>query len=129
VFVTTEEVIYLSDNLNENHRILCINPGESLEPVVVGQIQTEGRSLLTDLFVTESGAIYVSDTGQRKVLALHPRSATFTEVLKCPDGFLPMALFVQDRSLYVSMVTLEVNGQKSGKVYEYVLPPDLQLNS
>ena len=129
VFVTTEEVIYLSDNLNENHRILCINPGESLEPVVVGQIQTEGRSFLTDLFVTESGAIYVSDTGQRKVLALHPRSTTFTEVLKCPDGLLPVALFVQDRSLYVSMVTLEVNGQRSGKVYEYVLPPDLQLNS
>ena len=44
VFVTKEEVIYLSDNLKYNRRILCINPAESLEPVVVGQIPTEGRS-------------------------------------------------------------------------------------
>ena len=45
------------DNLNENGRILCINPDESLEPVVVGQVQTEGRPFLSDLFVTDGGTI------------------------------------------------------------------------
>ena len=127
VFVTKEEVIYLLDVLNETHRVLCINPGESLEPVVVGQIRTEGRSFLTDLFATDSGTIYVSEQLQRKVFAFHPGSPTFTEVLKCPDGLEPAALLVQDRSLYVSMVTPQVNGERSLKLYEYLLPPELQL--
>eukprot|EP00435_Cladocopium_sp_Y103_P060519 s674_g22.t1 len=102
VFVTKEEVIYLLDVLNENNRILCINPAESLEPVVVGQIATEGRSFPTDLFVTDSQTIYVADSAT--IYALHPGSPTFTDVLKCPDGFFPVALLVQDRSLYVSML-------------------------
>ena len=127
VFVTKKEVIYLLDNLNENRRILCINPAESLEPVVVGQIPTEGDSFLTDLFVSESGAIYVAEIHQRKVFALHPSSTTFTEVLKCPDGLQPVALLVQDRSLYVSMMTPQVNGARSLKLYEYLLPPELRL--
>ena len=128
IFVTKEEVIYLLDNLNNNRRILCINPAESLEPVVLGQIPTEGRSFLTDLFVTDGGTIYVADWDQRKVLAFHLDSPTFTEVLQCPDGFHPVALLVQDRSLYVSMVTPQVNGEPwTGKVYEYLLPPELQL--
>ena len=128
VFVTKEEVIYLLDNLNENGRILCINPAESLEPVVVAQIQTEGPSSLADLFVTDGGTIYVADWDQRKVLAFHPSSPTFTEVLQCPDGFHPVALLVQDRSLCVGMVTPQVNGEPwTGKVYEYLLPPELQL--
>ena len=97
VFVTKEEVIYLLDNLNENKRILSINPAESLEPVVVGQLP----SVLTDLFVTDGGTIYVVELMQRKVLAFHQDSETFTEVLQCPDGLHPIALLVQDRSLYV----------------------------
>ena len=130
VFVTKEEVIYLLDNLNGSKRILCINPAESLEPVVVGQIPTEGRSFVTGLFVTDGGAIYVADCDQRKVLAFHPSSPTLTEVLQCPDGLDPVALLVQDRSLYVSMVTPQVNGEPwTGKVYEYLLPPELQLQS
>ena len=127
VFVTKEEVIYFLENVNENKRILCINPAESLEPVVVGQIPTEGRSFLTDLFVTDGGTIYVADVLQRKVFAFHPSSPTFTEVLQCPDGLHPVALLVQDRSLYVSMVTSQV-AEISGKLYEYLLPPDLQLH-
>ena len=70
----------------------------------MGQIPTEGRSVLTDLFVTDGGTIYVAELIQRKVLAFHPSSETFTEVLQCPDGLQPLALLVQDRSLYVSMV-------------------------
>ena len=126
VFVTKEEAIYLLDRLNENRRILCINPAESLEPVVVGQLPTEG--VLTDLFASDSGTIYVAEKYQRTVLAFHPSSETFREVLQCPDGLYPLALLVQDRSLYVSMVTPQLNGESSGKLYEYLLPPDLQLH-
>ena len=122
VFVTKEEAIYLLDRLNENRRILCINPAESLEPVVVGQLPTEG--VLTDLFASDSGTIYVAEKYQRTVLAFHPSSETFTEVLQCPDGFHPAALLVQDRSLYVSMYEPTL----SGRVCEYLLPPELQLH-
>eukprot|EP00435_Cladocopium_sp_Y103_P048210 s674_g14.t1 len=131
VFVTKEEVIYLSDTLNGNRRILRINPAESLEPVVVGQIPTEGQSFLNDMFVTDGGTIYVAECHQRKVFAFHPGSPTFTEVLKCPDGLAPTALLVHDRSLYVSTLVQTLAGAvdapKVGAVYEYVLPPDLQL--
>ena len=127
-FVTKEEVIYLLDNLTERPHILCINPAESLEPVVVGQIPAEGGSFLTDLFVTVGGTIYVADSRQRKVFALHPSSATFTEVLQCPDGLHPVALLVQDRSLYVAMLAPNVDRvPRSGRVYAYLLPPELQL--
>ena len=127
VFVTKEEVIYLLDNSTENRRIWRINPAESLEPVVVVEIP-EGRSFLSDLYVTESGTIYLADNGRGNVLAFHPSSETFTEVLRCPDGSPPVALFVQDRSLYVAMLVPRLNGvPRSGRVYEYVLPPELQL--
>eukprot|EP00435_Cladocopium_sp_Y103_P044567 s674_g12.t1 len=132
VFVTKAEVIYLldtADNLNNNDRIVRINPAESLEPVVVGQIPSQQQSALTDLFVTDAGTIYVSELYQRKVLAFHPGSATFTEVLQCPDGLKPFALLVHDKSLYVSMMTPKVIGEPgSGKLYQYLLPPDLQLH-
>ena len=129
VFVTKKEVIYLSDNLNKHRRILCINPAESLEPVVVAQIPAEGRAFLQDLFVTEGGTIYVADYYQRKVLAFHPSSPIFTEVLQCPDGLHPAALLLHDRSLYVAMVAPRVEGvPRRGSVYKYVLPPELQLH-
>ena len=108
--------------------LLCINPGECLEPVVVGQIQTEGRSFLTGrLFATDSGTIYVVEHYQRKVFALHPGSPTFTEVLQCPDGLQPVALLVQDRSLYLSMLPPPL-ATRGGRVCEYLLPPELQLH-
>ena len=95
---------------------------------VVAQIPTEGQSFLTDLFVTDGGTIYVADWHQRKVFALHPSGPTFTEVLQCPDGFQPAALLFQDRSLYVGMLMQTVDGETlTGKVYEYLLPPELQL--
>jgi len=126
VFVTKEEVIYFIDNLNNNRRILCINPAESLEPVMVvaAQIQTEGPSFLRDLFVTDGGTIYVAELNQRKVFAFHPDSQTFTEVLQCPDGLRPFALLVQGRSLYVGMY----EPTRGGRVCEYLLPPELQLH-
>ena len=117
VSVTKEEVIYLLEH--ENGCILCINPAESLEPVVVAEILP---SELTDLFVTDGGTIYVADWDQGKVLAFHPSNTTVTEVLQCPDGLVPIALFVQDRSLYVSMVTVTSleegpNAPKVGAAY------------
>ena len=128
VFVTKEEVIYLLDNSTENRRIWRINPAESLEPVVVVKIPEGRQSFLSDLYVTESGTIYLADNGRGNVLAFHPSSETFTEVLRCPDGSSPVALFIQDRSLYVAMLVPRTNGvPRSGTVYEYVLPPELQL--
>ena len=123
VWVTKEDMIYLLDNLNEHGRLLCINPAESLEPVLVAQ--TESRSFLSDLSVTDGGTIYVAEHYQRKVFALHPSSETFTEVLQCPDGLHPVTLSVQDRSLYVSM--FRPPAPMTGKVCEYSLPPELQL--
>ena len=60
-----------------NRRILCINPAESLEPVVVAQIPTDGRSFLTDLFVTDGGTIYVSELIPKKGVGLPPKQPNF----------------------------------------------------
>ena len=121
MFVTKEEVIYILDN--HNARILRFNPAVSFKPVVVGHVPEQGADL-QDLFVTEAGTIYIADQGQRKVLAMRPGEATFTEVLECPDGLSPSAVLVQDRSLYVSTVT---EGLTGGCLYEYVLPDELHL--
>ena len=123
MFVTKEEIIYILDN--KNNRVLRFNTAESFKPVVVGQVPAEHQPDLRDLFVTEGGTIYVADHGQRKVLAIRPGDATFTEVLECPGESRPVSLVFQDRSLYVSMVhPWDVT---SGGVYEYELPPVLQL--
>jgi hypothetical protein len=87
----------------------------------VGQVPAEQEPDLYDLFVTEGGTVYVADYKQRKVLAIRPGDATFTEVLECPGELCPTAVLVQDRSLYVSMT-----GPGKG-LYEYALPPELQL--
>ena len=87
---------------------------------MIGQVPAEHGPDLWDMFVTE-----VADGGQKKVFALRPGDATFTEVLQCPDPWRPVSLVVQDRSLYVSMV--DPADLTSGRVYEYELPPQLQL--
>ena len=119
MFATKEEVIYVLDS--RNGRVLRFNPAESFEPVVVGQVPSEHEPCLWDLFVTEGGTVYVADHNQRKVLAIRPGDTTFTEVLECPGELRPTAVLVQDRSLYVSMT-----GPGKG-LYEYALPPELQL--
>ena len=124
MFVTNEEVIYVLDG--RNHRILRFNPVESFRPVVVGQVPAEHNPRLLDLFVTEAGTIYVADYGQRKVLAIRPGDETFTEVLECPGTLCPTSVLVQDRSLYVGMSTWDT-GERTGGLYEYKLPPELQL--
>ena len=124
MFATKEEVIYIS----WNGRVLRFNPAESFEPVVVGEVAAEHEPDLWDLFVTEGGTIYVADHGQRKVLAIRPGDTTFTEVLECPGELHPGAVLVQDRSLYVSMGTWDWDiGGRTGDLYEYKLPPEIQL--
>ena len=126
IFVTKDEVIYITDF---DGRILRINPAESLEPVVVGQIPTTGEECLIlacGLFVTEGETIYFADNVARKVFAFRPGDMTPTEVLQCPDPLRPMALLIQDRSLYVSMLD-DPGKPTAGGIYEYLLPPELQL--
>ena len=69
IAVTKEEVIYLLDM--DNYRILCIDPAESLKPVVVGQFNRL-QAIRWNLCVTEAGTIYVADHDQRSVLAFRP---------------------------------------------------------
>eukprot|EP00435_Cladocopium_sp_Y103_P040523 s843_g11.t1 len=97
IFVTKEEVIYLGDNLN--HRIICINPAESLEPIVVGRIPSEVRSILVDLFVTEGGTIYAADRQQAKVLALHPGDSTLKSCSVQTERSLRQFWFWTDRCM------------------------------
>ena len=126
MFVTKDEVIYILDD--KNHRILRFNPTESFKPFVVGQVPIEHEPDLWDIFVTEGGTVYVADYNQRKVLAIRPGDTTFTEVLECPGELHPAAVLVQDRSLYVSMGTWDWDiGGRTGDLYEYVLPPEFQL--
>ena len=120
VIVTKEEVLYLADE--DKRRILRFSPGDS-KPVVVGTLPAE-MSGPFGIFVTESGKTYVNLWLERKVLALHPGDTTFTEVLKCPGSLKPVSVLVQDQSLYVSMVSMGDSG-----VYEYSLPPELQLDA
>ena len=134
ICVTKEEVIYISDNFEGNRRILCINPAVSLEPVVVGELDLEGcYYYMSDLFVTDGGTIYVAVGDEAGgVFAFHPSSPTFTKVVQFPDGCEPVALLVHDRLLYVSTLQrVGVGGPLgepvTGRVYEYLLPPELQL--
>ena len=124
MIATKEEVIYILDR--NSNRVLRIDPAKSFEPVVVGQVPAEHQPDLWDLFVTEGGTVYVADHDQRKVLAIRPGDATFTEVLECPGELCPTAVLVQNRSLYVSMFTWDT-GVRIGGLYKYKLPPELQL--
>ena len=125
IFVTKEEVVYLGDWVKQ--RILRFSPGDS-KPVMVGTLPAEMSSSFFGISVTESGQIYVSvhNAEQGAVLALHPGDTTFTEVFKCPSSLIPVSLVLQGQSLYVSMAGRGQDRQDHG-VYEYFLPPELQL--
>ena len=120
IFVTKEETLYLTDTTD---RILRISAGES-KPVAVGK-PPDSVSKYFSVFVGESGKIYICDSPGPKVLAFHPGDTTFTEVVrwpKSPDWRWFQSVLVQGRSLYVSVVSSRRTG-----VYEYFLPPELQL--
>ena len=117
IHVTKEEVLYLADWAKR--RILRFSPGES-KPVVVLLAETSGFFFIS---VAESEKIYVFLRNEKKLAALHPCDTAFTEVLKCPGNLEPASVLVQGRSLYVSMT----GSHQDGGVYEYFLPPELQL--
>ena len=123
IFVTKEEVLYLCDH--DKDRILRFSPGDS-KPLIVKTLAAEMSEGFFDLFVTEGGKIYVNVREQGVVLALHPGDTTFTEVLRCPGNLMPGSVLVQGRSMYVSMWEPGEDTSRDG-VYEYVLPPELQL--
>eukprot|EP00438_Fugacium_kawagutii_P020825 Skav200762 [mRNA] locus=scaffold2001:150581:152305:- [translate_table: standard] len=132
LFVTKDQVIYVSDV--DHGRILRIKPGEA-EPVVVGEVPNKESSALAGLFVTEDEKIYVADTDQQKVWAFHIGDAAWTEVLKCHGELEPVAVLVQGRSLYVSMMRGDCcdfddsddSDDSEDAVFEYLLPLELQL--
>jgi len=126
IFVTMQEMIYLVDDNMGHGRILRINPAEPLKPVVVGQVPKEDCPDLWSMFVTEAGTIYVTDDGQRKVLAFRPGNTHPIEVLQCPDDLFPLAVLVLGSSMYVSMADDRI-APSTGGIYEYTLPPELQL--
>ncbi|CAE7348262.1 KLHL24 [Symbiodinium natans] len=133
IFVTKDEVIYIFDCLFQQRRILRINPSESLKPIVVGQIPlyTGGGVAgvlrnLWNLFVTEDDTIYVSDHDAGKVFAVRPGDTTCSQTFQCPDSLFPVALLVQDRSLYVGVVD-DYDAPDVVGVYEHLPPPELQL--
>ena len=133
IFVTKDEVIYiidgvsLIDGVSHRDRILRINPAESLEPTVVGQIpNAEGILRLWGLVVTEGGTIYAFDHDSGEVFAFRPGETSPSQVLQCPDSLHPVALLVHGRSLYVGIVDDYEEPTVVG-VYEQSLPPELQL--
>ena len=125
IAVTKEEVIYLHDHASS--RILRIDPAEPLKPSVVGEVPSEQDPDLCSLFVTEAGTIYVADHGQGKVLAFRPGNTCPTEVLQCPDGLVPVAVLVHGSSMYVSMLFEGQSPSRRDGIYQYALPPELQL--
>jgi len=125
IAVTKEEVIYLHDHASS--RILRIDPAEPLKPSVVGEVPSEQDPDLCSLFVTEAGTIYVADHDQGKVLAFRPGNTCPTEVLQCPDGLVPVAVLVHGSSMYVSMLFEGQSPSRRDGIYQYALPPELQL--
>eukprot|EP00438_Fugacium_kawagutii_P032836 Skav224528 [mRNA] locus=scaffold388:471159:472850:+ [translate_table: standard] len=122
LFVTKDEVVYLSDQGND--RILRLNPGEA-DPVVVGMSPGKENSCLCGLFVTEEGKIYVADPGLQKVWTFHPGEVAWTEAVACPGGLEPLNVLIHGTSLFVSVEKLD--DDNSSGVYEYLLPPQLQF--
>lgn len=135
LFVTREEVVYVADF----HRILRIKPGETT-PVIVGEVGTEAT--VTDpwfcgVFVTERDQIYVADRGRRKVWVFNPGDTCGIEVLEAPENLQPVAVMVQDQSLYVCMHCCDAGGgnldvlraseSRGTGVYQYALPPEITL--
>ena len=122
VFVTEGEVIYFIDGCKG--RIFRLDPAQSLEPVVVAQIPSAGELEMRDLSVTEDGTIYVCEYRGGKVWVFHAGDPTPTEVLQCSH---PLAILVKGRCLYVSLLNNDPTTTGVPGVFEYLLPPELQL--
>ena len=125
MFVTQEEVVYLSDC--SNSRVLRFSPGDA-QPTIVGEFPKQGPNVgaepnLHGLCVTEGGKIYVADYEGRKLWAFHPGDTTCHEALKFPPGEHPVSVVVHERLLFVSTI----HDDYHRVIYQWVLPAELQL--
>ena len=129
LFVTKEEVVYLSVYLGDRKGcILRLDPGVTM-PVLVGEVPNRHESKLRGIFVTGTGKIYVCDAERQTVWALNPGDTTAVEVLNCPGDLQPIAVLIQDQSMYVAMQFWPPpESQQLGSVYEYQLPPEFHVN-
>ena len=130
MFVTDQEVLFVSVVRGNYFEILRINPAESVEPVVVGRLKVgddpdaEESSFLSCLFVTGDETIYLATSGEiTKVFTFYPGDTTAIEILESLYGPL-VDLHVWDRSLYVVVEDMD---KEAHLFYEYALPPKLQL--
>lgn len=115
-FVTKDEVIYLAE---DDGRIVRVNPDEPFEAVVACELPREPEPEMSNFCVAESGTFYVKENNQRKVFALHPGKACWTEVLQYPPETVLLDFQIGDGSLYLAMA--------QGGLWEFKLPPELQL--
>ena len=89
---TNEGMIYLLDNLN-NRRILRMNPAPW--KLLWWANPNWGLAFLMDVFVNDSGTIYVAELCSKKGVGFPP-SATFTD-LQCPGELHRHCCFRADR--------------------------------
>ena len=68
-------------------------------------------------FVTESGKIYAVDPCENEIVSFNPGDTTAVTVMTTAEE--PLDILVQDESLYVLSLM--------GRVFEYALPPLLEL--
>ena len=122
VFVTKEEVLYISDLSND--RVLRFAEGTSV-PTVVADFKDRDGVELGGLFVTEDERIFVCDHGNCQVLVIDAGENTCCSELDVSEIGCPQDLLVQDGFLNV-LLRRETDERWEGWVQHFVLPPTLE---
>lgn len=118
IFAARDEVLYIAGiddclDVSELWVFLRVDPGQS-EPVELGRMETE---VVSGLFVTDSGQIYVADGKACQIVVFNPGDTRPVKVVGTHEP--PVDLLVQNECLYVLLI--------SGRVYEYAFPPALEF--
>lgn len=116
MFVTKEEVLYFSNQRKK--RILRLSPGES-QPIIVGRSQRSMGRFWRGCLWKKVGRYTLRTLGPGSYGALIQVTQA---AMKFLDGEAPIRVLVHGRSLYGS-----TSHKECGAVYEYVLPPELNL--
>ena len=119
VFVSKEEVLYISDY--ENDRILRFAEGTSV-PTIVAEFGDRDGVDLGGLFVTEGERVFVCDRGDDQILMTDAGDQTSCSELDLSEHGSPQDLIVQDGFLNV---LIRGKGGK-GWVQQFALPPNLE---